>query len=187
MNLLQGPQAKWPHAGHADYLGGRGRHERRGIDQRGSRNGYELGRRADPRCSISAGATSGALSRGGLALHIGKFLGDFPVPHPEDVNAPHLSVRPCVPPELHDAVTGAEGLLFLEPGVAVVKDRTPGASNGFPTDVADTVWSRSGGVEDAIVSDKCQGCLEIVLCPGGSEALHDCEGVPFDVQGGYFA
>jgi hypothetical protein len=26
-----------------------------------------------------------------------------------------------------------------------------------------------------------------VLCPGGSEALHDCEGVPFDVQGGYFA
>ena len=27
-----------------DYLGGRGRYERRGIDQRGSRNGYETGR-----------------------------------------------------------------------------------------------------------------------------------------------
>jgi len=28
----------------ADYLGGRGRYERREIDQRGSRNGYEPGR-----------------------------------------------------------------------------------------------------------------------------------------------
>ena len=28
----------------ADYLGGRGRYERRGLDQRGSRNGYEPGR-----------------------------------------------------------------------------------------------------------------------------------------------
>src|SRR5271165_1413105 len=28
----------------ADYLGGRGRYQRRGSDQRGSRNGYEPGR-----------------------------------------------------------------------------------------------------------------------------------------------
>lgn len=28
----------------ADFLGGRGRYERRGPDQRGSRNGYEPGR-----------------------------------------------------------------------------------------------------------------------------------------------
>ena len=34
--LLEGEQA--------DYLGGRGRYERRGVDQRGSRNGYEPGR-----------------------------------------------------------------------------------------------------------------------------------------------
>jgi putative transposase len=34
--LLEGEQA--------DYLGGRGRYERRGADQRGSRNGYEQGR-----------------------------------------------------------------------------------------------------------------------------------------------
>ena len=112
------------------------------------------------------------------ALHIRQLLGHLAVSHPEDIHSTYVAAIPCVPPRCTTRSPAEKVSSCLEPGVAVGEDRVPGASDRLVADVAHPVRGRPGGVEDAVVGNKCQSGLEVVRRPSQAEVLHDARARP---------
>jgi hypothetical protein len=115
-------------------------------------------------------------------FHERALLGDFAVPHPEDIHAEHVPlqaarIQPSVAPGYTGALTTGEGIAKIKGGRGGILEESLKANpDGCLTNETLTVWRRESVLKNTILGHEGYDIVHGMPVESRIEALDDLEG-----------